>query len=769
MKKISRFVRIIVALLIYATLTAGAVFAEGDFQAQFKPTIHISRTEGAIRIDGELDDPGWVGVAKATGFAEVSPGDQVKPQVESEAWITFDETHLYVVLLAYDNPDDVRVSLRERDNIFSDDYFGIMLDTYGDQAWGYELFVNPIGIQGDLRMVSGGNEDMAFDVVWESRGKVTEKGYQVEIAIPFASLRFPNVDEQEWRINFWRDQQRDLRRRFAWAARDRSSPCFMCDWGTLTGIDNIRPASNIDVIASAIGTQSGELNDGDDPYSGFNSETAEMEGSVNLRYGISSNSSLELAVNPDFSQIESDAGQIDVNQTFALFFPETRPFFQEGGDLFNTWVDAVYTRSINNPDVAGKFTGQFGATSVVYTFAHDDNAPMILPFEEQSEYLLMEDASSHIVRARHNLWDDSYVGGLFTDRRIGDGGAGTVISNDGRIRFTKTLHLEMQGALSRTEEPDDTTLTSDFNGRLFDRERHTADFDGEQYWGHALYASLERNGRHYYFDFDYWEYSPTFRTDNGFTTQNDNRRTTLDTGFNMYPNGRYVIQFNPGLSVGRIWKFDGRFKDEWVRPMIYMELPYQTNVNLNYLISRERFSDEVFPGIRRGNLWMSSRFNEMFGMNLSGGYGHTIYRDFDDPQMGNQTDVSLSMTIKPTQRFLIQPSWQYSTMDSRRDDAKLYEGYILRTRFTYTFTREWNLRLVTQYDDFDERFDIEPLITYKLNPFTVFYAGSGTSYNYFDRFVEEDDEGVVIHDQKVDDWKLANRQFFAKMQYLYRF
>jgi hypothetical protein len=127
------------------------------------------------------------------------------------------------------------------------------------------------------------------------------------------------------------------------------------------------------------------------------------------------------------------------------------------------------------------------------------------------------------------------------------------------------------------------------------------------------------------------------------------------------------------------------------------------------------------------------------------------------------------MTIKPTQRFLVEPSWSYSTMESRRDGSRLYEGYILRTRFTYTFTREWNLRLVTEYDDFDERFEVEPLITYKLNPFTVFYAGSGSGYSYFDRLVEEDDEGKVIRDEKVDDWKLARRQFFAKIQYLHRF
>ncbi|NNE09977.1 MAG: carbohydrate binding family 9 domain-containing protein, partial [Gemmatimonadetes bacterium] len=407
------------SLTLVSILTL-ALPAQGEepFKANFEPTLVITRTNGPIQIDGDLDDAGWKNAAIADHFVETSPGDLTKPPVRSEAWVTYDQQNLYVALIAYDDPGEVRVSLRDRDNIYRDDYFGIMLDTYGESSWGYELFVNPLGIQGDLRMEGTGGEDGSFDIIWESIGRVTETGYQVEIAIPFASLRFPNREEHTWRINFWRDRQRDNRNRYSWAAISRDNPCLMCQFGYLTGIEGVQTGKNLDVIASVIGTQVGELDDRDDPRSNFSNDDPKGEASLNMRYALTSNSSAELAINPDFSQVESDAGQIDVNRTYALFFEERRPFFQEGSDLFNTWISAVYTRSINNPDVAGKLLGEFGNTSVVYLFGHDDASPLIIPFEERSELLLLDESYTNIVRMRTNLREESAVGLLVTDRRV---------------------------------------------------------------------------------------------------------------------------------------------------------------------------------------------------------------------------------------------------------------------------------------------------------------------------------------------------------------
>lgn len=748
--------------------------ASAEFEPRFHPTLQVSRANGEILIDGELDDAGWREAALADNFAEVDPGDQVEPPVQSLAMVTYDDENLYVALIAKDDPANIRVSINDRDNIFRDDYFGVMIDTYGELAWGYEFFVNAYGIQGDLRVLSSGDEEMSFDVVWESEGRITDDGYQVEIAIPFASLRFPERPTQTWRVNFWRDHQREVRRRYAWAAQDRDDPCWMCQWGYLTGIENIRPGSNLEFIGSLVGNQAGERTDFGDPTSRFDNDKLDGAAALNVRYGISSNALAELAFNPDFSQVESDAGQIDVNSPFALFFPERRPFFQEGSDQFNTWINAIYTRSINDPIAAGKFSAQFGKTSLSYTVAADENTPLLLPFKEFSEFVGLDRSVSNVLRVRQAIKEDTYIGGLVTDRRVEGGGAGTVVSVDGLARVFKNYQLEVQGAFSRTEEPDlGLPEDDDFLGGIEFGDGHTGSLDGETYWGHAVYASLERGGRIWNADFDYWGYSPEFRTDNGFTTNNDYKQTSLWTGLFFRPNTKVLTNWEPSIGVGRIWDYDDHFEDEWIRPALYFSLVGQTNLFLQQMWSSERFGrdGEVIDGIRISFVELGSRFSEVASASGSVRWGQGIRRNPSDPELGDQLDVSADMTIKPTSQMVIQPEYAYSRMRSRRSDVELaelgrgrtlYNGYILRTRLTYNFTREWFMRLVLQYNDFSTRFDVEPLLTYRVNPFTVFYIGATSRMNYYER---DDRNDPPAYDEQ---WELTSRQFFAKVQYLFR-
>jgi hypothetical protein len=747
------------ALTLVALVTLG-VAAVQAFSPQFRPTLEAVPLRGEIVIDGELDDSGWRRAAIARGFTEVSPGDQVEPPVESEAWVTYDDMHLYVALIAYDDPSAIRVSLRERDNIFRDDYFGVLIDTYGDQSRGYELFVNPLGIQGDMLIDADGSEDSSFDAVWWSEGRLTERGYQVEISVPFSSLRFPDADTQSWRVNFWRDHQRDVRRRYAWAATDRDDPCWMCQWGELTGIHGIRPGKHLDVIGSLLGTQSGSLADSDDPNSSFENAKPEGEAGLYVRYGLTSNASATLALNPDFSQVESDAGQIDVNTTTALFYPERRPFFQEGSDLFNTWIDVVYTRSINDPVVAGKLNGRFGATSLIYTVARDENTPLILPFKDQSELLTLGRSTTNIVRARHSLGDRSHIGAIVADRRLDAGGGGTALGADAQIRLSRNYNVEGQVVLSRTAEPDAPELTEDLDVERFDGL--TAAFDGETYLGHALYTSFERNGRVWNLDLNYTEYSPRFRTDTGFTTHNDFREASGWTGLNYRRDGGWVLNWEPSLGFGRIWAYHGGFEDEWLRPQIYMNLRGQTEFSYNYLISGERFAEVLLPGIRMHSFWVNTRPTELLSCGANILFGQAIYRDLDAPELGNSFRVSADATIKPTERLVISPSWDYARMDSRLRPERLFEGYILRTRLTYNFTRQWFTRLIVQYNQFGERLDLEPLLTYRLNPFTVFYVGATSRVDYF----ADEDALDAVEDSA---WKLSRQQFFTKVQYLYQF
>ncbi|MEW6050212.1 MAG: DUF5916 domain-containing protein [Candidatus Zixiibacteriota bacterium] len=741
--------------------------AQGEFTPQFHPTLQVVPLNSEIRIDGDLSDSGWEHAAVAANFSETNPGDQIKPPVESKALITYDRNKLYIALIAYDNPATIRASWSDRDNIFRDDYFGLMLDTYGDASWGYELFVNPFGIQGDLRMLANGNEEIGFDLVWESRGKVTDSGYQVEIAIPFSSLRFPNKPEQTWRANFWRDHQRDVRRRYAWAAQKRGESCFMCQWGTLTGIKDIRSSTNLDLLPAVVAYQSGALKDGDDPRSTFHNGDPDAELGLNARYGLSSNASLELAVNPDFSQVESDATQIDVNTADALFYEERRPFFQEGSDLYSMWVTTVHTRTIVNPAVATKFTAKVGRTNVGYFLARDDNGLVLIPREEGT--FIGENtrkSTTQVLRGKRTFGDDSFVGAIFTDRRMEGDGNNTVMGGDLALRFTPHYRIQLLGLASRTTEGTDTLLTAGAGQRTIERGRHTLAYDGETYWGHAAKATVVRNGRTWNANISYFEYSPTFRADNGFITRNDRRWVESSQGLIFRPNrpGLRWIEF--GLDAGRVWNFDNLRKDEWLVPVISLNTFGSTEFWINYLFSRELYRNIWFPGIRRLELGFDTRFSGKVSFGFEGNYGREIARggQLITPVLGKGGRLEYYATMKPTSRLALEPQFEYSHLDFPDSSRNIYDVYVFRTRVNYQFTREWFLRLVIEHvnarefdgvDSYskDSYLTLEPLVSYKLNPFTIFYVGS--AHNYWD-------QGKSGH------YYRTSQHFFAKLQYLIR-
>ncbi len=743
------------------------------FIPHFKPSLEVPRIASPIEIDGAMTDAAWQSAGHSDYFQEVNPGDQIRPAVKSEFRICYDDHNLYVALVAHDVPDAVRVHWRDRDNIFSDDYIGILLDCYGDNNSAYEIFVNPYGLQGDLRITnSNGDEDISYNLIFDSRGTVTDSGYQVELAIPFSSLRFPDKEEQTWRCQVWRDRQRDARYRYAWSAQDRNDPCFLCNWGTLTGIRGIKPSTNLEILPNLIATQSGARLNDSMPGSRFDSKNLNADASVTLKYGVTSSSTLEATINPDFSQVESDAGQIDVNSTFALSFSEARPFFAEGADLYNTWISSIYTRSINDPDVAAKFVGRPGETSIAYTFARDRHSPILVPSAEESDFFAGGKSWSNILRVRHALPGGSYLGMLMTDRRLDDGGSGSDAGVDGTIRFWGNNAIEFQTVISRTEEPHDTALSSGINGKTFDYGRHTTSFDGEKYWGHASFLNLERNTRHYGVELRYLDFSPTFRSDNGFVVQNDYRQISTEANLEYQPNKSWLRSWVPWMEIAHVWRYNDpikRFRDGWAVIGVNAELAGQTDVEINYLNSHEVFRSRTFEGISRVTFVLENRYIEWVAFGGNTTFGRSIARNLDVPVMGRQFNLYFYLNIRPTKRFYVAPSISFAQMRHERKyldahpgtDPEIFKGYILRTRLTYQFTREWYLRTVIQYDQFKDRLDIEPFISYQLNPFTIFYAGINSRYKYYDR-VDSDTE---LSDSQ---WELSSRQVFVKLQYLWR-
>jgi len=727
-----------------------------EYQPRYKPSIQVSRMVGSIVIDGDLNDSGWKNVPVADNFAEHYPGDQTRPPVETKAMMTYDDENLYVAFVCYDEPGKVRASYADRDDIGRDDNICLLIDTYGDAAWAYELNVNPYGIQGDYLWSKYGGEDEAMNLIWDAMGKVTDSGYQIEMAVPFSSLSFPDTKEQIWKVDFWRNHPRESRRQYSWAAYDRDEPCWPCQWGTVSGISDVHPGKGVELLPSLIGFQSGSLVDSDDPNSGWNNENIDGEASVGIKYAISSDMVAEATYNPDFSQIESDEAQVDVNTTFALFFPERRPFFQEGSELFNTWLNAVYTRSINDPSVAAKVVGRQRRFSVAYLVAQDEHSPIMIPMREQTAFGLGGKSTSNILRVRQTFGEENHFGALFTDRRFNGEGSGTVFGYDIALKFWENYSFRYQLLGSYTEElnePDliDTTKASGCGQVYFDHGRYTVALDGEKYSGHDMFASLSRSGRHFWFEMNYNEEAPTFRADNGFVFMNGTRSTEINTGYLLQYDDKFIDNFESRMGYGRVWVHrTGHFKDEWFWVEAEAMLKGQTNVEIGALTSREDFHDIRFNGISNVFVDISSSFSEILSVSSHVSYGHRIARTEDPPVMGKETNVIISMSIKPSSHIRIQPSFQYFKNVEKTTDDLLNEGYIFRSRFNYQFNKEFQARMIVQYDDFDKVCNLEPLLTYRLSSFSVFYLGSTYAYQNFENV----------------DWKKTDRQFFLKMQYL---
>ncbi len=748
--------------------------ATAQFVPSVRPQLAVARTTDSIAIDGELDDAGWRDVRRAVNWQQTRPGYNHEPDFDVQAWMTYDDEHLYfAIVVSGDDPRSLRASRRDRDAIWSDDYVGLILDTYGTGAWAYELFVNPFGIQGDLRWTPS-DEDMGFDLIWQTEGKITADGWQVEAAIPFRSLRFPDRPAQEWRATFWYNRPRESRERYSWSAADRDNPCWPCTWGTITGIENVSGGGALEILPSLTGFTAAGLTDRSDPASRFEEFESDADFGLGLRYGISSSYAVEGTFNPDFSQVESDAAQIDANTTFALFFPERRPFFQEGSDLFSSAVNAVYTRSINNPVWAAKLTGRTQKSSVALLAARDEDSPLILPFEERSAIFSRGSSTSVVARARRALHEDSFVGALGTFRTLEGGGDNAVLGADGMVRFLGNYRIEGQFLFSATEELDDPDFARDVfvdpdTDELLrfghGQDTYTALLDGESFDGYASYLSLEYNARFVSWDVDWWRTSPTFRADNGFVTQNDNERVSLTSNGSIQIDNAWLDEINPFLMIARVWNFDGQRKDEWIRPELSIAFKGQTTLSGGYLTSDEAFRGRQQNGIQRWDLNLNSSFSHFVSGGVSYEQGDFVARRAEIARLGNGRRFEVGLDLRPTERLSIAPAFEWQRLEDYETGATdrpgFFAGYVTRTRLSYQFSRQFFARLVLQYNDFDASYDLEPLLTYRVNPFTSFYVGSAHRFEDFGS--PESTDGM--RDFGIEQ---TNRIYFAKLQYFFR-
>ncbi len=746
--------------LVVAAVSSSATAADApadSFVPHIHPTLQVHRAASAIKIDGDLSDAGWQGLQPATDFTEHSPGDEVRPPVRTEAFVTYDDDHLYLSAVCYAPQGTVRASHCERERIFSDDNIGFFFDTYGDASRAYIINLNPYGIPYDALWTPEHGEDQNFDLMFASSGIVTDSGYQVEMAIPLSGLRFPDKAVQNWKFDFYRHHQREVHYSMSWAGYDKKESCWPCKWGSVTGIENVKPGRGVEILPSFVAHQSGTLQDTGSKTT-FSNGDVFGDLSIGGKYAVTSDIVVEGTYNPDFSQIESDASQVDVNSTFALSYPEKRPFFQEGMDLFRTDFSAIYTRSINSPDFAAKASANFGRTAFSLVSAHDRQSLGILPFEEYSAYVPLGKTFDNLFAVRRTFGTNNHVRAIVTDQRIDKGGSGTITSLDAALRLTKSIDLRGQFIATHTAEPHDSSMTADLNGNVFDRGRHTAAFDGEKFWGTGFLSALLYNSHNTGASLQAYQRTPTYRAANGFQPRNADRRTIASFNHTFRPSGTILSAIQTYGDAGRIWNWDGTRKNDWVSLQLGNNFRFaQLSMWTSYQASRERFS-----GVQFNNIWnVSENLNIRPNAILQfGGYlSHGNQVAYDYQRVGRQTSLSLWAELRPVERLIIEPTVDWTHSRDAQTGQLFYDGYIARTRVGYQFSREFSARLVGEYNQFGKKWSVDPLLTYRLNSFSTFYAGA--TYDY---------DRLTVLDNQIQKatTRLSARQYFLKIQYLFQ-
>lgn len=611
-------------------------------------------------MTGRLTDPRWALAPEIPLNFEVDPGENTPAPQRTIAKVLYNSEFLYVGYICYDTDiKQLRANVTDRDKMFEDDFAFIMIDTFGDKQRAYEFVVNPVGVQGDLLRTEN-NEDGSWDAIWHSAASIQDSLWTVEMAIPFKSIRFPTKQVQDWILMVARVYPRSTRALLSWTPFDRNDPCFTCKGGLLEGIENIEATTSIEALPYVVGLQSGALNNLDNPASGFANGDLRGRFGLGLKYSPNPGLVVDAVLNPDFSQVESDASQISVNSTFALFYPERRPFFQEGADLFDTRITGFYSRMINNPIVAAKVTEKSGSFAFGLLTAADRSSTIIIPGEENSSFVSTDlDSYSTIARARYDLGNQSFIGGLGTARNTGSA-YNYVGGVDWSYFFWDNYYFRGQALFSTTKEIDDLSIFDD--GRTFRNSDYNAAFNGESYSGGAVDVGINYNSRDFNYGVSYREFSPTFHAYNGFVTSNDNRFLTANTSYNYYPNGAVVdngyIFFNGGLH----YNYSGERKERWIVLGTGMQMKAQTFWEIGGLaLNEEQYKGVYFANVPRAFIYFETRPTGSVSFRINGDLGEFIRRS-DTPEVGAGHNITLSTTLKPTDKLQVSLTYSRSEL-----------------------------------------------------------------------------------------------------------
>ncbi len=702
-----------IAVLLPCEAHASAALAERQ------PPLEITPATGSIVIDARLDETAWQEARRVTLDYETRPAENVPARAKTEGFITYDDANLYVAFIAHDpDPSLIRAHLTDRDKMFQDDFVGVVLDTFNDQRRGFEFFVNPLGVQGDLFQDDINQvEDETYDTIWESAGRITEEGYIVEMAIPFRSLRFEGTAAaQTWGIDFVRIYPRDERRQFRMYKADRNLACYLCEFRKFSGFAGIDSGNGLEITPTVTASRTQARPDYGTPYGDADSET---EPGVDLSFGITPNVILNATLNPDFSQVEADVAELDVNNQFALFYPERRPFFLEGQDLFDDLFDLVYTRNIADPDYGAKITGKEGSHAFGAFFTDDSITNLIFPGAQRDDFESFDfESRNAVARYRYDLASNSAIG-AFATQREGDGYSNRVSGVDALWRFTASDHLAAEYLSSTTEYPAD--IAADF-------EQPDGAFDGD-----AWYLGYERNLRNYFLYANHHVIDENFRADLGFVPRVGYEQSVAGGGYKwLGEEDSWYRQLQWNGDIDATYDSSGQELEREFETYFSFNGAMQSFVELGF-IRRRQFYDGVMYYQTLRQVYVETFPSAMLSYGFYVREGDEI--DFENSQPGTLLQIEPWIQLKPGRHLSVNLDYRYQALDVA--GGELFTAKITELRGTWQFNTRLFLRWIAQHRDVErdpslyiEAVDArtrswanQVLLSYKVNPRTLLYVG----------------------------------------------
>ncbi len=738
----------LLALLSATQLTAGV--------PPVGPPLQVTRAAGRIVIDGKLDDDAWRQAAVLDTFYETFPGDSTEPKVKTVAFLTYDEHSFYIGLHAFDpEPGKIRAPFVERDNIIgTSDNIAVFLDTRNDRRSAIELRVNPRGNQSDAVYNDGtGSEDFSPDFFYDTAAQITDDGWTAEMRIPLSSLRYPKQAENHWGILVWRNYPRDQRYQIHSSPIARGSNCWICQSRELTGLTGLPAGGHLVLAPYATGQRLGEPGDG--PGSPITDHDPEADAGLDIKWTPTPDNALDATINPDFSQIESDVGQIAVNTQFALFFPEKRPFFLERLDLFETPIPAVYTRTITDPKWGLRDTGKLGATGYTLLLTEDQGGgSVIIPGSTGNDFALQDFSSRVLVGSLRRDLGASYVGLLVTDRENDGGGHNRVGGPDFLWRQSEADQMTGQLLVSDTETPDRVELYPTWDGR-----RLTS---------HAGHLEWLHTGPAWTWRATVQDFGDDFRADVGFVPQVGYRSGRYAIYHNVYPQHGLFRRVAPYTQMRYVESPDGELLQRYTNIGVETQGQHNLAAGVEFAV-REKIlvGSEILERSRATYYFQIDPGRRFSRIGFSGSLGDAI--DFANGRVGQGGNLSFLGTLRPTDHLALDFNTDYQWLDVNAGgglEGRLFTAQIERLKATYNFTARTFLRVIGEYLDVDRdprlydfpvdaksgSFASSALFAYQLNWQTVLYVG------YADDRVQD----------PLGDLQRADRLVFVKVSYAFQ-